>query len=106
MLYKYTNTFNINKLQQKTYNCNYENENSMINKKKFIITQYNMKNWFRVSSYRALTLGQLGKNASRLGAEDDRVATIIGSYCQGSWRRCLCILACNDDLEMTWLVHP
>ena len=42
MLYKYTNTFNISKLQQMTYNCNYENEYSMINKKLFIITQYNI----------------------------------------------------------------
>ena len=105
MLYKYTNTFNINKLQQMTYNCNYENENSMINKKLFIITQYNMKNWFRVSSDRALTLGQLSINASRSGVEGDRATAIIGSYCQGSWKRCLSILASNDDLEMTWLVH-
>ena len=81
MLYKYTNTFTINKLQQMTYNCNYENENSMINKKLFIITQYNMKNWFRVSSDRALTLGQSSRNASKSGAEGDRAATIIGSYC-------------------------
>ena len=36
-----------------TYNCNYENDNNMINKKLFIITQYNMKNWFRVSSFLA-----------------------------------------------------
>ena len=84
MLYKYANTFIINKSQQRTYNYNYENDNSMINEFFFIITQYNMKNQFRVSSDRALTLGQLGINASRSGAEDDRVATIIGSYCQGS----------------------
>ena len=34
MLYKYKNTFNINKLLKITYNFNYE-KNSMINKKNF-----------------------------------------------------------------------
>ena len=64
-----------------------------------------MKNWFRVSSDKVLTLGQLGRNASKSGAESNRAATLIGSYCQGSWRRCICILACNDDLEITWQLH-
>ena len=34
MLYKYKNTFNINKLPKMTYNFNYK-KNSMINKKNF-----------------------------------------------------------------------
>ena len=51
MLYKYANTFISNKSQQRTYNYNYENDNSMINEFFFIITQYNMKNSFRVSSF-------------------------------------------------------
>ena len=38
MLYKYANTVNSNKSQQRTYNCNYENDNSMINEKLLIIT--------------------------------------------------------------------
>ena len=104
MLYKYTNNFN-NKSQQMTYNCNYKNDNSMINEKLFIITQYNMKNWFTISSFLALTVSQSDKSASRSGAEDVRATIIIGSYYQGSWRRRLCILACNDDLEMTWQLH-
>ena len=39
MLYKYKNTFNINKLLKITYNFNYK-KNSMINKKLFIIIKY------------------------------------------------------------------
>ena len=38
MLYKYANTVNSNKSQQRTYNYNYENDNSMINEKLLIIT--------------------------------------------------------------------
>ena len=87
MLYKYANTVNSNKSQQRTYNCNYENDNSMINEKLFIIIQYNMKNSFRVSNFKALTVGQSSINASISGVEDVRAATIIGSYCEGSWKR-------------------
>ena len=86
MLYKYANTVNSNKSQQRTYNCSYKNDNSMINEKLLIITQYNMKNSFRVSNFLALIVGQSSRNSSISGEEDVRATTIIGSYCEGSWK--------------------